>query len=863
MLPGQLTRPISCNSSLRPSRSGLKSLDRVNFLANDGTLCCVQEELRAKCSELERVDKAWKEAQNELKDAAKWGENMLHKFDSKEKAWEEEREKLLAELRAVKSEKMVPASHDVFQELASSQAQARAEALKAEAFQQSLVAARAALSRKAEQKELAEAARWQAVEEAAASLKKQEALEATSAYAEQMAMEAKAAQLQALQAASEQQRSLEAALAIAQQKADIELNRRGKVEKEATSRQELLRLELAAALAERAKVQAKHAAAEAAAKAETDKAQLALQEAKREAEDARATAADATATAEAAKFEKMKAEAAKVAAEKARNEAEVARADAEAEIAQIVARAEIASCPDGKSLRLSDAFAIDESEASTMTPRSTSGRTDADKIFTEETTDDKCEAESPPEYDTQACDTEAATENVSHKDETDVDDHEVSAHDEGISALGIESDESDNCTERTSTQSLLDVLQSAMQMPHLKQQDCHRESTSTPEPEAESSPVSMRRQFPGFFGFRCSEIEKHSLGVSTPSSRAGSSTGPSTKKPPGHKSPSMRQRKGAKTGPCNSKQAGRGSKRGASHTFLTHWLAPWFALCIAGVFVMLCALRLKSRSTLQELVASKHFVTDNAIQTDHFSSIIQGAGTFSVKRNALKDKLEEARRNFSLKPKPRNALWLASLLMNMESQERVSEALEVLLRTIDMVADGTIDLIESSALIICALYSNAGTLLVRTGKVEQAVQYYHKALMHLDTEEGSSNPDYRSKVHLNLAAAEMMRSNWGACSKQAQLAASESEAVSDRTVQYAAQSLLSGCLFRTNAPTQKALVSSQVAMRLAPSDQFQQARENCLALEEAAARRVAGIRLSKEVNMKIAAPFKFLAPELP
>lgn len=853
--------------------------------------------------------------QDELRD-------MLRKFDSKEKAWLEEREKLLEELQAVKSEKPAASIHDIQQELARSQAQVRAEALKAEAFQQSLVAAREALTRKAEQKVLAEAARQQALEEVAASLKKQEALEANLASAEQAAKEAKASQLKAIEAAATEQQSLEAALALAQQEADAELKRRGKVEKEASSRQEQLQSELAAALRERTTVAFKHAEAEAAAKAETDKAQLAVQEARKEAESARATAAAETAKAaaatEAAKVEAAKAEAAKVAVEKAKKEAEaskveaeaemariiaqadkaeVARAEAEVEIAQIVANAGKDRTNGRKSLHLPEPFvefdAMDESVASTMTPRSTSGRTDADKICTEETTDDKCEVESAAEVsDTQACDTEVATEHASCKDETDFDDEGLSAGDDtasqsvasdcsdGMTMLNVESDESATIiesdespkvpartggTERTSTETLRGVWRSAMQIGHLKQPDHPAEIC---EPEAENSPVQRKRYQPAFetlmhlgTSLPCppsvvlgsSDVEKSQVEFSMSSCSVGSPRALSVqregKKSAGCKSHPFRHRKGGRGGNCIPKNAQKGMKSRAAHAFSRHcW--PWFRMCTAVTLVTLCVFglagMLRGEPNSQKSVAE--------VELDHFSVLIKA--TFSVSEN-----VEEARRAFNLEPEPRNALRLANLLVNID---HVSEALEVLLRAIEFVAHRSPKSIEDSVQIICALYNDAGTLLVRTGKVDDAVRQYQQALTHLDTaEEGRSlYMDYRYKVRLNLAAAEMMRSHWDSCSTEAQLASSESQTLSDRTSQFVAQSLLSGCLFQNDAPPEKTLHEARVALRLAPDDQLQLARENCLAVEEVAVRRIAGVREVKEVNMRFLPSFKFLMPDL-
>merc|ERR1719453_780031 len=122
---------------------------------------------------------------------------------------------------------------------------------------------------------------------------------------------------------------------------------------------------------------------------------------------------------------------------------------------------------------------------------------------------------------------------------------------------------------------------------------------------------------------------------------------------------------------------------------------------------MLCIFGFISR--LQGEVASEKSGAENAVEFDHFALLIQG--TFSVsssaKRNELEQGVEEAREAFTLKPEPLNALWFANLLMNMD---RVPEALEVLLRTIQIVASRTTKSSEDSAQIICALYNNAGTL---------------------------------------------------------------------------------------------------------------------------------------------------------
>jgi hypothetical protein len=153
--------------------------------------------------------------------------------------------------------------------------------------------------------------------------------------------------------------------------------------------------------------------------------------------------------------------------------------------------------------------------------------------------------------------------------------------------------------------------------------------------------------------------------------------------------------------------------------------------------------------------------------------------------------------------------------------------------------------------------------LVRTGEVDQAAQHYQQALRHLGNAEKGQNSHlaYRYKVRLNLAAAEMMRTNWDSCSKEAQLASSESATLSDRTSQYVAQSLLSGCLFQKDAPPEKTLHEARVALQLAPEDQQELARDNCRSLEEAAARSVASGRPVEKANMRFVPTFKFLVPD--
>lgn len=927
--PGQLTRRISSTTtSLRPARpglgchSGLPSPQRASGNSFSGSFS-VEEELRAKCSELERVKKARKEVQDELKDAAQWGEKMLQKLDSKEKAWVEERERLHSELRKAKSSQV---GEDILRELATSQAQAKAEALKAEAFQRSLVAARAALSRKAEEKAQAtEAAAEQALKQEAlekklacaeqaakeakaaqlqaieAAVAQQETLEANLTRAEQTAREAKAVQLQAIDAAVVQQQSLEAALAAAQRDADAELKRRGTVEKEATSRQELLRSELAAALEERATIAAKHAAVEAAAEANTSAAQAAVDDARKEAENARSAAAAETAKAEAAieaaKIEAAKAEAEKLEVEQARREAEaqaeaaklvveqarrevedvreaaafetaraeIAKAKAEAEMARFAAspKALVEVTPALPDACISKVFtefdATEGSVASTMTPRTASPRTDRQ---VEETTDERCDVEmfdtevatatprtssmeetTDEKCDEEVSDDEVATETDSHKDETD----EVD-----LSLVDITSQcVSSSCTDGAMTpitagagaQSIKtvvrsavikDALRSAVNMLHFCSPDPKTCCASVSEPEAESSPTSQNKRDVAFktlmsFGNFLGDIEKRT-----------SADRKSTRK-----APTLRQRRGGKGAiyvNCSPKNSPKAFKAKAAHPFFTSWWA-WFAACALGVLVMLCAL--DSSGMLREDATRENSIVENPVRFDDFS--------ISITSNALPALLPV---------QPRHALKLANQLMK---DGQLSKALHVLLHAIEHLQGAGTRSTEDSAEILGAMFNNAGTLLVQTGSiytgdtgpVDRAIKYYQQALKHLRDEEGQ-----RYKVRLNLAAAEMMGHNWDACSREAQLASSESATLSDQPSQYVAQSLLSGCLFQNDAPLEKTLHEARVAMRLAPEDQLELARDNCQALEEAAARSVAVGRTVEKAEMKFAPTFKFLMPDL-
>jgi len=141
--------------------------------------------------ELERVEDENRKFRAELREAEKWGEDMLRSCEEKEQQWLQER----AQLTKPGSEDLKSSPAVQLEEaLAAAKAQVKAESIKAEAFQESLAAAREALQKKAREKNAAEAEAAKATEEAKA------AQQAAAKVAQQAKQEAENAAKTALEA---------------------------------------------------------------------------------------------------------------------------------------------------------------------------------------------------------------------------------------------------------------------------------------------------------------------------------------------------------------------------------------------------------------------------------------------------------------------------------------------------------------------------------------------------------------------------------------------------------------------------------------------------------------------------------------
>jgi hypothetical protein len=128
--------------------------------------------------ELQKAEEENKRFQAELEEAERWGEEMIRSCEEKEKQWAQERAR---HSKTGTEDSKSSAVTELEEALAAAKNQIKQESIKADAFQESLAAAREALARKAREKNAAEAAAAKATEAAAA---KQEALEAALAERE-------------------------------------------------------------------------------------------------------------------------------------------------------------------------------------------------------------------------------------------------------------------------------------------------------------------------------------------------------------------------------------------------------------------------------------------------------------------------------------------------------------------------------------------------------------------------------------------------------------------------------------------------------------------------------------------------------
>lgn len=227
-MPGPLSNEI--NSENRVERKPATSYEATprpclgrrspsNRTRGSARAPCDKELLRQKCLELERVEQENRKFQAELKEAELWGEEMLKSSEEKERQWAQER----AQLTKPGSEDIKLSSVTEFEEaLAAANAKARAESIKAEAFQESLAAAREALQKKAREKNAAEAEAAKATEAQNAA---ESALEA--ALAEQEVASKKAAQ----QAKQEAENAAKATLEAQKNAATVATKRANELQK--------------------------------------------------------------------------------------------------------------------------------------------------------------------------------------------------------------------------------------------------------------------------------------------------------------------------------------------------------------------------------------------------------------------------------------------------------------------------------------------------------------------------------------------------------------------------------------------------------------------------------------------------------
>lgn len=180
--------PMTCEGrrnqpNRRPSRTRLIRAPRTGP--------CVEEELRATREELARVEKEKLAAQKELKQAAVWGEEMLRKLNGAEQ----------------------PPSQ-ILTELQQARAEIKTQQIRADAYQESLEAARAALARKAKEKTDIVARHAEAADAEAAKIQE---LEMALAETQKVVNECKAERSAIEEAEAEKIKILEKELTDAQQ----------------------------------------------------------------------------------------------------------------------------------------------------------------------------------------------------------------------------------------------------------------------------------------------------------------------------------------------------------------------------------------------------------------------------------------------------------------------------------------------------------------------------------------------------------------------------------------------------------------------------------------------------------------------